>query len=249
MDFFTADLHLDHPNILRYSPQRRGFLLPGDASHLDEVGPSRDGPKFKPSRASIDAMNDGIIDTINAAVGKKDRLWILGDFAVRVDRDRARELRDRIKCKDLRIVWGNHDDRPILRKLFEGCYDAVMIYVPAEGDSWTEDEIQDKLADDSLGSREVRRMQRIYLSHYAHVVWQASHKGVYHLYGHSHGNLEPWREQTIPSALSFDVGVDANRFKPWSFTEIDAILSRKRDTMPPHAVDHHGPRIPGSELD
>lgn len=242
MDFFTADLHLDHPNILRYSPQRRGFLTQKDVEQLERVGPGRrapEGAKFKPASESIDRMNDTILDRINEAVGKKDRLWILGDFAVRSTPARMAEFRERIRCKDVRIVWGNHDERPALRKLFQACYDAVMVFIPAEGKSRTEDEVQDGLADGTLGSREVRRMDRVYLSHYAHVVWQASHKGVFHLYGHSHGNLEPWREKTIPSALAFDVGVDVHEFRPWSWEEIKALLTEKQGRMPPHAVDHH----------
>lgn len=243
MDFFTADLHLDHPNILRYSPQRRVFLTPQDAEQLDRLPAERreeETVKFRPSKVSLARMNDAILDRINEAVGKKDRLWILGDFAVRSTPARTAEFRDRIRCRDVRMIWGNHDDRPACRPLFTACYDAVMVYVPDEGQSMTEDEVQDALAAEKLGSREVRRMSRVYLSHYAHVVWQASHKGVYHLYGHSHGNLEAWRERTIPSALCFDVGVDVHDFRPWSWEEIHAGLADKRGRVPPHAVDHHG---------
>lgn len=240
MDFFTADLHLDHPNILWYSPGRRIFLSPEETADQERWGGRREAITYKPSRASIQRMNDALIDNINERVGKKDRLWILGDFTVRTTPERALEFRERIRCKDVRIVWGNHDDREVLRPLFEACYEAVMVYEPAEGESLTEDEVQLEMAKDRLGTREFKRMQRVYLSHYAHIVWQASHKGVYHLYGHSHGNLEAWRERTIPSALSMDVGVDAHGYKPVSWEEIHRVLSDKRGRVPPHAVDHHG---------
>jgi calcineurin-like phosphoesterase family protein len=242
VDFFTADLHLDHPNILWYSPGRFQFLSPDEAAQRAEWGPSREAITFKPSRASIERMNDALINGINERVGKKDRLWILGDFAVRASPERTEELRERIKCKDVRMVWGNHDDREACRPLFSACYEAVMVHVPSAGvggDSLTEDEVQAAIAKGKLGTREAKRMQRVYLSHYAHVVWQASHKGVYHLYGHSHGNLEPWRERTIPSALSLDVGVDVHGYKPVSWEEIDRVLSAKRAKVPPHTVDHH----------
>ena len=193
------------------------------------------GDTIKVSVESIARMNDTILDRLNGAVGKKDRLWVLGDFAVRSTAARMAEFRERIRCRDVRMVWGNHDDRPACRGLFTACYDAVMVHIPDEGESMTEDEVQDALAAERLGSREVRRMSRVYLSHYAHVVWQASHKGVYHLYGHSHGNLEAWRERTIPSALSFDVGVDVHDFRPWSWEEIHAGLAGKRGRVPPHA--------------
>lgn len=242
MDFFTADLHLDHPAILRHSPARRVFLTPADAERLDALPPGRDGEcgvRFKPSKVSLARMNDTIIDRLNEAVGRKDRLWVLGDFAVRTTAARTAELRERIRCRDVRLVWGNHDKRPHCRGLFTACYDAVMVHVPPEGPSRTDEEVQDALDRGDLGSREARRMKRVYLSHYAHVVWQASHKGVYHLYGHSHGNLEPWRERAIPSALCFDVGVDGHGFRPWSWEEVDRALSEKKSRVPPHTVDHH----------
>lgn len=46
--------------------------------------------------------------------------------------------------------------------------------------------------------------QKIALSHYAHRTWNGMHRGVWHLYGHSHNSLP----ENIAS-LSFDVGVDA----------------------------------------
>jgi calcineurin-like phosphoesterase family protein len=55
--------------------------------------------------------------------------------------------------------------------------------------------------------------QRIVLSHYAQRTWQGAFRGAWHLYGHSHGNLPPFRK-------SMDVGVDAWDFRPVSFEQI-----------------------------
>jgi calcineurin-like phosphoesterase family protein len=55
--------------------------------------------------------------------------------------------------------------------------------------------------------------QLIVLCHYAMRVWSASHYNTWHLFGHSHGQLEPFGK-------SFDVGVDTNDFKPYSFEEV-----------------------------
>ncbi|WP_237730162.1 hypothetical protein [Chryseobacterium gleum] len=49
--------------------------------------------------------------------------------------------------------------------------------------------------------------QKIILFHYAMRTWNDSHRGVWQLYGHSHGTL-PDDEK----ALSFDVGVDCHIF-------------------------------------
>lgn len=54
---------------------------------------------------------------------------------------------------------------------------------------------------------------QIYLCHYAMRVWNNSYHGSLHLFGHSHGTLSPYGK-------SFDCGVDANDFMPWSIDEV-----------------------------
>jgi calcineurin-like phosphoesterase family protein len=51
------------------------------------------------------------------------------------------------------------------------------------------------------------------LCHYSLRVWDRSHYGSYHLYGHSHGKL-------AGIGRSMDVGVDTNNFYPWSIDQI-----------------------------
>jgi calcineurin-like phosphoesterase family protein len=65
--------------------------------------------------------------------------------------------------------------------------------------------------------------QRIDLCHYAFRTWNYSHKGSWHLYGHSHGTLPE-----IETSLSFDVGVDSWDFYPVSFDEVAAKMATKR---------------------
>ena len=59
--------------------------------------------------------------------------------------------------------------------------------------------------------------------HFARRVWQGSHKGHGHVYGHSHSAL-PGLDR------SFDIGIDGNNFTPWAIEEIVAKLR----TIPPH---------------
>lgn len=74
-----------------------------------------------------------------------------------------------------------------------------------------------------------------WLSHYAHRVWNKSHYGTIHLYGHSHGTLPD-----DPNVLSMDVGVD-NAFKllgayrPFTLNEVLEFM-KKKNFKP---VDHH----------
>jgi calcineurin-like phosphoesterase family protein len=55
--------------------------------------------------------------------------------------------------------------------------------------------------------------KNIWLSHYPHRSWPKSHRGSWHLFGHTHGRCEPYR-------LSFDIGVDSWGFFPVSFERV-----------------------------
>jgi calcineurin-like phosphoesterase family protein len=66
--------------------------------------------------------------------------------------------------------------------------------------------------------------QTIVLCHYCMRVWPKSHFNSWHLFGHSHGHLEP-------IGKSWDVGVDKNNFTPLSFDEIKAIMDKRPDNF------------------
>lgn len=71
---------------------------------------------------------------------------------------------------------------------------------------------------------------RLTVNHYAQRTWDGSHKGHWHVFGHSHGKLE--RESFNSGVLgkSFDIGVDSNRFEPWSMAEI----AKRMESLPSH---------------
>jgi len=53
-------------------------------------------------------------------------------------------------------------------------------------------------------------------------VWNGSHRGSYHLFGHSHGGL--------PShGLSFDVGVDCHNYSPISYDDVDKKMKKLKE--------------------
>lgn len=77
---------------------------------------------------------------------------------------------------------------------------------------------------------------RIFCSHYAHRVWHHSHKGVIHLYGHSHASIDD------NYGKSMDVGIDNayklyNEYRMFSLEEIIKIMSKRNINF----VDHHKP--------
>lgn len=147
-----------------------------------------------------------MLDRINETVGVDDTLYILGDFCFRGKK--PIEYRSRIMCQDVHIVWGNHDRRNDYKDDLQGFATA----------------------------QEVKEIiycnQRIFLSHYPHRSWPASHKGSFHCYGHTHSKLDS--EDKNSSRKTLDVGVDncINYDKPFgqpfSFKEIQKIMNKYR---------------------
>ncbi len=106
-DFFTADFHLGHKNIIKYC--NRPFL-------------------------DVEEMDDTIIQNINAEVTKSDRLYILGDFCWFENFSKIKEYRDRINCGTIFLIRGNHDKRSIqsLEQIFNGVFDQKLIDVSGQ---------------------------------------------------------------------------------------------------------------------
>lgn len=182
--WFTADTHFGHANIIKYC--HRPFLSPS------ERAATRDNPRGK-HRISPDTVrrhDDALLQAINERVQADDTLWILGDFSMG-SHGEAREYRDRINCREVNLVWGNHDDRSI-RPLFAAAIEQGMITV--EG-------------------------QAIWLNHYPMRSWNRSFHGSWMLYGHVHGRLEG-EDAARPWSLTKDVGVDACDYRPWSFEDL-----------------------------
>lgn len=136
------------------------------------------------SNESVDRMHDGLITNWNARVRANDTVWHLGDFSF--PNARMLTLFKRLNGK-IHFIRGNHDDWADHNKSLFTSYQDVKLL---------------KIGDVQL-----------WLSHYAHRVWPASHYGSIHLYGHSHGILGPWEN-------SIDVGVDAQNYAPISFEEV-----------------------------
>lgn len=221
--FFTSDTHFGHANIIKYC--HRPFLSEYDKEALAREGRWHNGDwkgegssDHRISHEAVRLMDDTLIDNINATVGENDTLYHLGDFAFGIKSNvyhRASEYRNRIKCRNVYLIWGNHDDRKI-RDLFNYTYDLYNLHV---GD------------------------QLVVLCHYALAVWDKSHRGSWQLYGHSHAGAEPWMDANMPGRRSFDVGVDnaaklLGSFRPFSFEEVKGIMSKRHG----FSMDHHIPR-------
>ena len=76
-------------------------------------------------------MDELLVDRINAHVGKRDRLIHLGDFMGpmawsgdegKASVARVRDIRERIRCRQVELVRGNHDPA---KRSFARIFDAV----------------------------------------------------------------------------------------------------------------------------
>lgn len=133
--WFTADHHFGHANIIRFCS--RPFA---DVAEMDET----------------------MIERWNAAVGRHDVVWHLGDFAHRCGPNRRREIFNRLHGRAIHLVRGNLDRKETLSLPWSSIQNYGEIVV--EG-------------------------RIMILFHYALRVWNKSHHGSLSLYGHSHGAL------------------------------------------------------------
>lgn len=174
--YFTSDTHFGHKNIIRHTGR---------------------------PWADVDEMGDALVAAINERVSVGDTLYVLGDFSFSLSIARARAVRERIWCRDVRLVPGNHDrcwDNPL-----EPLSCGVFIVEPP-------------IADLKVGD------QKLVLCHYPIMDWRGLGHGSIHLHGHIHSNPAYNEMNRAGGMLRYDVGVDANGYAPVSLEEILAFF-------------------------
>lgn len=156
---------------------------------------------------NVEAHDERVLGGLEASLRADDELWILGDVC-RPRVDDVRHLRAAIPCERVSVIVGNHDSKS--KFVTAGGFETVEYYA-------------------HVGK--VRRDgYRFVLSHYPMLDWDRSYHGSYMLHGHIHslsgqsnardarqggmgmrGYNAAMREQGI---RRFDVGVDANDYRP-----------------------------------
>jgi len=179
MIHFTSDLHLGHDNLIENT--RTGF-------------------------SSTAGHDDALLDALNTQVGRRDTLYILGDFY----RRSAASYRQRIKCKNIFFILGNHDRRPVIKRVFGVRNTSSQRMVKIE------------------------KGIRAFCCHYPMAYWDRYHHGVWHLYGHIHDNIdyEGIMDLAFPGRRSMDIGVDHayrmfGSYRPFSQYEIQDLIGNK----------------------
>lgn len=149
----------------------------------------------------VPTHDEFLVDAWNSRVQKHDEVWVLGDFS----------FHNQLVVDDFfhrlngvkNLVIGNHDA-------------AKVVDLP-----WAS---KHHLVQRSFEG------QKFVMCHYPMLTWQNAHRGVLHLHGHTHGNLQ------APESTRMDVGVDLHpEFAPFSLEEVMSILGEREYDF----VDHH----------
>jgi calcineurin-like phosphoesterase family protein len=205
--FFTSDTHYAHSNICSATTKWEG------ASNMTR--------EFN----SLEHMNTTLVNNINNMVGEDDILIHLGDFSFG-GFDKIQEFRDRIFCKNIHLVLGNHDHH--IERNKEGVQDlfsSVHNYLRLEVRRQLTKSMMEKFT--------------FVCMHYPIASWHDMNNGVIHLHGHVH----------LPSHLriaegkAMDVGVDGNGLEPISLNEILSIMKDRPIKKLALPKDHHEKRI------
>lgn len=160
--------------------------------------------------ATIEEHDRALINGINETVGNNDRLYILGDFTFRYMDEDVGPYLDAIRCKNRWLVRGNHDRAGLLSK--PGSFKAVADYMEIRVDG-----------------------RMCCLSHYPMLDWNLAniHHGVDYrtsslmLHGHIHSQARGYNADTAREGVwRYDVGVDANGYRPVSFEEIRDFIAK-----------------------
>jgi calcineurin-like phosphoesterase family protein len=146
----------------------------------------------------VGTMDEELIKRWNARVAPSDLVYHLGDFAFTDHNPYLKRLKGQ-----KHLILGNHDHSNRIKKTI-GWASISNLATIRIGDTF------------------------IVLCHYGMRVWNRSHYGALHFYGHSHGSL-PGDSQCT------DVGVDCWDFSPVRLPEIRERLM----VQPPRAEPNH----------
>lgn len=215
--FFTSDTHYGHTNICR-----------GVSNWRDENGnvPIHQTRDFK----TLDHMNDKIVESINSTVGEDDTLFHLGDWSFG-GFDNIEEFRNRINCKNIHLILGNHDhhierNKGDIQRLFSSVHQYLRLQVSV-----------------MPGTKLYAGEMDLVLMHYPIASWHNMNDGVIHLHGHVH--LPP--DKKLSQGKAMDVGVDGNNLIPYSLGQIMKIMDYQPIAKLSLPQDHHEERLMGSK--
>ena len=146
-------------------------------------------------------MNNQLVDNWNSVVKPSDKVFHLGDFAMKCSQADWAEIRSRLNGQ-IYLILGNHDPKEFHRPGFKSI-----------------------LFEETVAHKSIKIDNRIiHLHHYPFLCYAGSFRNEIQLFGHLHlasnstGLDTPRAEFMLPT--QYDVGVDLNGYKPISHEEV-----------------------------
>jgi len=209
--FFTSDTHYSHMNIC--SATTKWTNADGMVRQF----------------SSLDEMNSTIVNNINNVVGENDILFHLGDWSFN-GFDQIETFRNRLVCKTIHLVLGNHDHHIEENKNeIQSLFTSVQDFIPR---------LEIKRIK-GQGTLTVIERFNFCLFHYPIASWIDMNKGVYHLHGHVHLP----KIHRLGQGRSLDVGVDGNDLKPYSLEDVMKLVQNQPVKKLQLPADHHEKRL------
>jgi len=217
--YITSDTHYNHKNICRGVSEWR------TATGEVPISQTRDFP-------NLDKMNAAIVNNINETVGQDDILIHLGDWSFG-GFESIKEFRDRIVCKNIYLIYGNHDhhienNRQGIQGIFRNTSQYQVIQVSFQSNNTKQGDFT---------------KYDIVLMHYPIASWHDMNRGRFHLFGHVH--LPP--NKKLMGGRSMDVGMDGNNLTPYNIKDVIKTLSGRPVQANKLPSDHHEEKLENSK--
>lgn len=158
---------------------------------------------------NTDEMNKTLVENWNGIVPEDGVVFHLGDVSLTATPKLLNDLLHSLNGEKYLII-GNHEkdalSKEFIRGHWKGIYDIAEIFVPDEEITYGE--------------------QHIVMCHYPMIIWNASHRGSWGLFGHVHGGLSN-KGEIKHSPLAMDVGVDCHNYNPISYQQVKEQITKQ----------------------
>ena len=194
--FFTSDWHIGHPNVLDYS--KRPFT---DIDHMEHI----------------------LINNFNSTVPQGSLTYFLGDMGL-CKGDRIKKVLDQLngsKC----LILGNHDkgSNTMYSLGFDVVLNAATLYIANQRVTMSHCPLRGLYREDTSGMKGSMPGALWHGDHKQHA-FSVENEGQFHLSGHIHSPNGGKSEKIL--GKQYDVGVDANNYRPVSISKIESWISK-----------------------
>ena len=197
--FFTSDLHFSAKNILYFHPERREKA----GITLEELRENKE--------EALRKHDEWLIKEWNKTIGKKDFVYILGDFCMG-NKERTKYILNQLNGRKY-LIFGNHD---------KSCRGLENYF------QWTGDIKEVKFTNNQYPFIDKDETFTIELCHFPLYAWNRRPHGTCHCHGHTHGSMDNYNVDSIE--LRVDVGFDG-KLANFGFVNLETLYKYFKDIM------------------